>query len=349
MRTNTLVLHGCGGCGINQVAASTSVLKELGDGFADIIDTYIDTTDKNFKHLEDVNNDSCYSISDNSYKGNALDGAGGERRTNYKFIQESVKDYLDKRGIKEHDNGTYHAVVFSAGGGSGSVIGPVLLKNMLERGIPAIAIITGDMETGNLAQNTSNSLATLQSMAKLVNKPISLYYVNNKTSKGNSIAEREATADKNVLSFLTSLSIFVSGHNFSLDNQDMNNLFDFTSIKSIKLPVGVFVINVFSGKVNLKDGTDAFIGRTLTKEEVSPDTGIELVHWKAGKIVNENALELAGNSLPLHMVLTTGMLFNEDKVLKTRIKELRETVDNIAPDQLEIDSEAEENEDGLVL
>lgn len=272
-----------------------------------------------------------------------------ERRTNYEVISASVLEYLDSKGFTKKASNVFHVVLFSAGGGTGSITGPVLSKALVERGIPTILVAVGDDTTGSLAQNTANTLATIQNFSKMIKKPLVTYYRNNTNNKGNNISERLVSTDNNILTFLAGISLFLSGENFNLDNQDLITLIDFTPLTSINLSPGAYNINIYSNTISDNDH-DYFIGRTLTYEDISPDPGIKLLHWKQGAIINPNVLNTINrDELPLHLVLGSGVISEEVNKLKVHVQELKDIASKVKPDDIHIDDDAIETDGGMVI
>jgi hypothetical protein len=54
-----------------------------------------------------------------------------------------------------------------------------MIKGLLERNIPTVAVVIGDSSNGLSANNTLKTLATLQVIATRESKPLSMIYVNN--------------------------------------------------------------------------------------------------------------------------------------------------------------------------
>jgi len=147
-----------------------------------------------------------------------------ERKTNVTAIMKSVEGYLDHNSYLGEVTGEYHVVVFSASGGSGSVIAPLLMANLRTRNIPTIAVTVGDSSNGLSCKNTLNTLATLDHMAKrMAKKPFSIYYLNNFAVDTNTAAARELTVNESIYNALSVFSLFLSGDNEDIDTKDMVN------------------------------------------------------------------------------------------------------------------------------
>ena len=350
-KRNTIHLHGCGGCGTNIVVEVMRNISDLGTGFSKLKATYFDTTTKNIEHFpEEISEEDYFLVKDDSYKSKEIDGSSGERRMNYDVISKCVADYLDNFSIEGKVNGVYHVVVYSAGGGSGSILGPLLAKALSSRNIPTVTIMVGDSTTGNLSQNTVNTITTVQNLAKANSKPMPVFYLNNQEEKGDVLEEKIQTVNRKCCVFMSGVSLFCSGRNFAIDNQDMASFFDFTDLTSINFPPGAYSVGFYNHKVPSEKDVDHFLGRTLTIEGVSPDTECDLIHWKSGKIVDDTVYKVVDKKqFPLHFVMSSGKLKNEISRLHSEVSAFRKRLEKMAPDKEVVDEKAIVTDDGLVI
>lgn len=358
---NKLVIHACGGAGITQTQKMVRALNAMGDGYAKVVDYYLDTTDKNIGHMQ-INPDKAFIFTDESYQSRVVDGSGGERRTNFDVINAGMGKYMDKRGYSNPPTDEFHVVIFSSSGGSGSVIGPVLLGKLMDADIPTIAIVTGDRGSVAMIRNTVNTLMSLRAVVKNTGKPLGMYFQDNQDAPGKTLAEKQNSVDKRILSFLTTYSIFVSGENYSLDNQDMISLVDYTKLPSLQLTPDVVILNVDSGTIDndaLESGEETVMGiRSLTKNEVSPAHGIDGVpHWKYGTIATQALQESMGDHLPLHLYTTIGRLTKSIlptyagrlKEITSALKKAQEEAASASLDDLAIGDGTVVTDDGMYL
>ena len=111
---NKMIIHYCGGAGINVSRVINEELSELGEGYCSIHPRYIDTSENNMGGLD---LDLLWRVATPEFGGEDIDGSGSERRSNSVAITESVKDYLDESNHHNPVTGEYHVVVFSGSGG----------------------------------------------------------------------------------------------------------------------------------------------------------------------------------------------------------------------------------------
>ena len=143
-------IYGAGGFGTD------AVFRYLGDGEekASRI-TVMDTSEANIaKH---ANRDLVTFLKIDNVTG---EGSGKFRPENVEPILNFVSNYTKK--TKFHD---VNVIVFSMAGGSGSVIGPLLAKEIFRQGKIAILIIVADHESHQDAKNTINTLKGLNDFA----------------------------------------------------------------------------------------------------------------------------------------------------------------------------------------
>jgi hypothetical protein len=160
-----------------------------------------------------------------------LDGSGKKRDENHVEISNIIKEILVK-----HKPLDFNVVVFSLSGGSGSVIGPLLVSELLGRNIPVIAICVGTDESVLTANNTLKSLKSLEAIAKRNNKALNFIYQHNDRGIPRS------KADNAIEGYLSGFRFLVSGKNEELDSQDLINWLDFTKTTSLTPQLGLLEV-----------------------------------------------------------------------------------------------------------
>lgn len=139
----SVTMVGCGGMGMNAsrfFRNHTSLNKTL----------YFDTSMNNSRPGEDV-----YIIG----SGN---GSGSLRAENAREIDRQVPQIPDDHlGIAD-----VAIVVFSLSGGTGSTLGPIMIREYAKRGVRPIGVVVADTTSAVGAKNTLNTLKTLTAIAK---------------------------------------------------------------------------------------------------------------------------------------------------------------------------------------
>jgi len=347
MSKGIMKMIGCGGAGIHIVNEVGGLLDSLGDGFSKIDRHYIDTS-TDIDHDEDIK-DKFFIIKTKTHSGSTIDGSGGERQTNQAAIIPGVKDFLDSRKMVSPETGVFHIVCFAASSGSGSVIAPVIIMDLLKRNMPVVAVIIGDSTNGLCGINTYNTLRGLHQMSVKLGKPLSTMYVNNQSYMDNGAGKAIENANKSIFNSLSSLSIFLSGENHSIDNQDMINIIDQSRYNTIDIKPGLVALNTYSKEVIVPDGCVPTVGRTLTANGVSPDINVHLWHNKVGRIVHENAIDKYDGLLPLHLVSFTNFFTLEIERLKKYSDSVKQSMASVEVPVIPNDVNNDIDENGLVF
>lgn len=204
-----LRIYGCGGAGVNLVEQFEEAQKE--PNCAEILPCYVDTSRSN---LTGRIKENRVFILDN------VDGSGKVRKENHQEISNVIKKVL-----LQFEPGDLNVVVFSASGGSGSVIGPLIMSELLSRGESAIAIVIGSDESVITANNTLNTIKSLESISKMTDAPLVMYYEHND--------RKRSEVDKDVKLAISVLSVLASKENRELDTKDISNWLHFNRTTSV--------------------------------------------------------------------------------------------------------------------
>lgn len=138
-----VTLIGAGGCGLNLVRPMMSDQRLHAA-------LYFDTSMVNSRPGETV-----YTVG----KG---DGSGSNRAENARDIEREIPQISDEHmGV-----GDVAIVVFSFAGGSGSVIAPLMIRDLNKRGVRVIGVGVADAGSSVGAKNSLNTLKTLTSICK---------------------------------------------------------------------------------------------------------------------------------------------------------------------------------------
>lgn len=197
-------IFACGGGGIN-LGKEYIKSGHTGD-VADVQVAFVDTSDSN---LDDALVDNCWLFKD-------LDGSGKIRNSNDKVIAKAVPDILRK-----FEPGDLNIVVFTASGGTGSVAGPLILKQLLEDGHSAIGIVTGSHESIKTAENTIGTMKTLDAISRATGKPVIIHFGMNEPDVPRSQIDTEAHL------IIRAMSVLCSRRNHGLDTADISSFLHF--------------------------------------------------------------------------------------------------------------------------
>lgn len=218
----TLSIYACGGAGINLVKDFVNLDNPDNVPFFPTTKKYaLDTSDSNIRTLpSDVR----------PFLVPGLRGAGKKRQQAFHGVSDHIAGILN-----EHKPSDFNLVMFSASGGSGSVLGPLVLGELLKRGAATCCIVVGSTSSSIETQNTIKTLQTLQSMATgkaTGGRPVMMVYQENDTSFTGDATEGYRAArpkiDDNVEGIVRMLGMLFSGSHHGLDYTDLVNWLDHT-------------------------------------------------------------------------------------------------------------------------
>lgn len=223
MSKGVVRIYGCGGFGINTAHRFNKLKAEPGQ--ADVKVAYIDTSRSNLQSKTEIDPSDCYILPD-------VDGSGKIRRDNHEAIGRVVKNVL-----QDHQPADFNIVVFSGSGGSGSVIGPLILAELLARDLTAVAIVVGSTESNITSLNTLNTLKSLDSISHRCKLPVVMHY------SQNTADTKRSDTDHAIWRAITMLTILNSRENAELDTRDVQNFVQYT--RSTSVPAGLAMLEVF--------------------------------------------------------------------------------------------------------
>ena len=200
-KDDTINVYGAGGCGINLASKFSNFVPT--NGYAAIKTVYLDVGEGNFP--KEASDDQCRTLADE-------DGSGKIRSQNASVIAERIPDVLNT-----HVPATFNVIIFSAGGGSGSVIGPLLARELSRKDAPYVVILIGDNESHTSAKNTYKTYMTLENISQSTNLPISMSW------HKNSAETPRTVVDKSVHDEVLKIAKLASGQNRDLDSRDLAN------------------------------------------------------------------------------------------------------------------------------
>ena len=138
----SILVIGCGGAGINLVSMASNVISERASV------RYFDTSK--------ANDDAPTGKLPVTIMGDGF-GSGGYRPENVDKVSKFIAG-MDDEEFRAYD---LIVVVFALGGGSGSVIGPLLIKEIARRGGRAVSFMVADTYSQKRTENTHNTIKSL--------------------------------------------------------------------------------------------------------------------------------------------------------------------------------------------
>lgn len=198
-------IYAVGGTGINVV---NRFLKENRNGrFVESIIGF-DTSDANPVA------DGLFNIE----RVPGTEGSGGNKKTHADKYPDFAKQMLAK-----YKPNRFNIVIFSTGGGTGAGLGPWIVRNLLQRKIPVLSIVIGDLSTFNEHENTIGTLGSLYNQTKLGHSVIFSYLENkDNVTQGEVNSQASARIDNALMMF--------NMDNERIDYADAYNFFFYNSM-----------------------------------------------------------------------------------------------------------------------
>lgn len=323
-------LYGCGGAGIN-IAHMFERFNgsKVADGFAIIKPYYIDTSKANLQSL-----DGGFS-EENSYLFDKIDGSGKIRRENAEQITKGILDILVK-----NQPGDLNIVVSSASGGSGSVIAPSLVSELIKQNLNVIVLCIGSSDSIIEITNTVNTLKSYESIAKLRKKPVvMLYSQNTKGVKPEEINQR-------FFNHIVQLSALFSRQNAGLDSADLRNWLDYTKYTSIDPKL--MALDFITGYINNDEVMGDVVSiASLARRGYDTSPGIT-VDYRCYGIIPDEVKEIQIQE-SLHYSILDGIISKYfDELSSTKEQLIMRQNSRQASDPLFASSDVVEN-NGLIL
>jgi thioesterase domain-containing protein len=240
-------VYGLGGGGTN-IAYRLEGLAKTPDqpGFANLSVCYADTSRSNMRH--DIPAEQVYLI-------DGVDGAGKIRAEHSNEINERAKDILQR--FKPAD---LNILVATLAGGTGSVLLPVIARELASRGEPVIIVGIGDTSTTLDTKNTLNSIKSLENIAQKTDVPLAMFYLVN----GPELSRD--TIDKRVKSVVTMLTALYSGENRELDSRDLHNWIRFNHRNVTSFGAQLVTLHLVNSDEDVSDLGNIITVATLASE-----------------------------------------------------------------------------------
>lgn len=321
----SLSLFCCGGAGINNGANFLKCIGKTEEGFANISPFFLDTSRSNLSGQE--SEDHVYII-------DGVDGSGKKRDSNYRVISDRSKEMLHR--FKPSD---LNVVIHSASGGSGSVIGPVLVSELLSRNAPTVVIMIGSSDSSIEARNTMNTLKSYEVISSKRETPvIAVYFENSKdTPRGH--------VDARIQTTIVLLSAIFSGQNRELDSADLANFLDYTKVTTFSPQLSY--LDFFSKEIQIERNQSAVTVVSLTDNDT--DSSVNLpIEYQAVGFVSENTARMVNAELPIHAVVVSGYFHNTIDRLNKRLETNTEARSAFVERPI-ISGEVNSTEEGLIL
>jgi len=294
-------IYACGGAGTN-IGSMLEIHRSQEEiGFAEIDIVYVDTSKSNLK--DHINKTNAYILED-------LDGSGKIRSENHDEINNRIRAILQQ--FKPAD---LNIVVGSAAGGSGSVIAPLLTKELLSTGIPCVVLTIGSADTRLDAQNTLKTIKSYESISKILGVPVVMSYVQNSNTTSRS------EADNILFNVVMSLTLLFSRQHHELDSRDLHNWLCFNKVTTF--PVQLASLTIMESKVN-NDSLGSVISVATLASEGTSTALMEMPEYQCVGFLPKAIGEAVLSKAPLHYVISDGIIPAAGKHLQKILTDLEQ-------------------------
>jgi hypothetical protein len=278
-----LKLYAAGGAGCNIAASFIKNFKQPAHGFAEVDCVFIDTSKSNL-------NPSIPA--DQIYLFDSLDGSGKLRASNYQVLNEHSREIL-----LEHKPGDVNIILSSAGGGSGSVIAPILVSELLDRGETVIVITVGSTSSRIETENTLKTLRSYEVISQKRGVPVIMNYVE------NSVQRPRGVNDGDLHMIISILAAIFSGNNRELDGSDLKNFLNYHKVTNYSPKLAM--LEFFHKEIVMPKGQAMVSLVSLIDDSTSSDVGV-LAEYQAVGYVPESVKETLRQDVPIHAAVISG-------------------------------------------
>lgn len=294
-------LYACGGAGVNIGKQFEKFRGGDEVGMATIDVSYIDTSRSNLSSA--IPEEAIYLLKD-------LDGSGKVRKENYHEITAHTRDILQR-----HPEQDINVIISSAAGGSGSVIAPSLVSELLERDVPVLVVLIGSTDTRLEIDNTLKTIKSYEAISKLRSKPVVVKYLQNSKMTPRQVVDTE------VLQFVSAVLAVWSRENNELDSKDLFNFLNFHRVTSF--PAQLAAINNYITDFPQEHPGEVISVATLCRP--GEDSSLPITpDYQAVGFLPEGVNDRVHDVAPFNLVITTDLLASVAKVLNARLNELEQ-------------------------
>lgn len=213
--SNTLAIYACGGFGINVLSEMVNIPENV-SGFPKVKRYVFDTSTSNLRksNVEDK--------VDETFIVPNVDGGGKDQ----KYAYEKMLPHIDEVVSTMTPQDT-NIVVFSLSGASGAIGGPLIARELLNRGKTVIIITVGSSENEREAVNSYRSIGRLQQIADKTSRPtlaaIHWMETNDDWQRVNTGVAKEIRA----------IALMSGGEVHGLDRKDISNFTNYHKVTPI--------------------------------------------------------------------------------------------------------------------
>jgi hypothetical protein len=222
---------------------------------------------------------------------------------------------------------------------TGSVLGPIIVSELLDRNEPTIVIAIGSTGSRIETDNTVRTLKSYEMISRKRELPVNVYYRENATSLSR------GQVDSDVHLAVTILAAIFSGQNKELDSSDLKNFLNYTRVTSYNPKLSL--LDFFSQEIVIGKGQSVISLVTLVDENTASDASIP-VEYQAVGYLSDDTKKLVTAGLPIHACVISGYFNGVIDTLNDKLLEFDEVRQIVQEKSIVGDNESHTTE-GLIL
>lgn len=261
-------------------------------------------------------------------------GAGGNRKVILPLVKPQIPELMDS--IPEAD---FYIVVYSLGGGSGSVLAPLITAKLIDRKAAFVSFVVGAMDSTDMLGNDIDTMKTLESIAVKKGLPLVVNYTPNTQGRSFDSINKEIAENIRKVVFLT------NQNHGRLDVHDVNNWVRFTD-KHVNLIPQVCELHIETSR---KDAENVPEPISIVSLYTDPNKEVAFgtpVYRKTGIV---KADDLDATDEQVHFVINSVGVLEIMKTISDAKLEMTRQQARFAQRNPIIDSDDEIDEDGMVV
>ena len=303
-------LYACGGAG-------TNIARQIPNLDMDLV--FVDTSSSNLKQIK---HGEVFLV-------DGMDGAGKHRPETYENFKTVAEDVL----VSHKPSDILNIVIHSISGGSGSVVGPMIASKLVASGQNTVVIA---VESDQSIRELDNGIKTLKTYAaqasKVVQKPISIYYVGGMT---------RPEADRVALQFIHLLTLLVTKKfTEEFDNSDLKSFLYFDRVTDN--PPSVAIIELRENDTIVPEKGTSVVGTILMTSDKTSTIHPVLPEYMATCVVTDS--EYSNPDIRINSVLGKLSLIIEELDRRLQSQNDSKKVNKVREVTVETD-----NDDGMCL
>lgn len=329
MSNLTFNIYGCGGTGVNIIRQRDIVVDEGLVGFPKVNLIAVDTSTANIggKTPDDITLELIPGV----------DGMGKSR----KLALEECRPHVNKI-LSRNKPADFNLFIFSLSGGTGSVIGPLLMAECIKRKENVVAITVGNFTNIKETVNSRDTMATLQGISRKLESTVAIssYWLDEENTQD--------VVDGLIEEDIRALMILASGDNAGLDTRDISNWINYNNV--IEAAPQLVELSVYSGKStkDLTEGPGIISVASLYVDKDQPMVSIGQAYDTYGILPEAMVNITKQEPSNYHYVLSIGNLIENINVLAKRAESAQNSLKELSSTVVPV-LDGDDDDDGFVV